>query len=125
MKGEVSRRDIVSSIITAANRKMLKTKSRKQVASSGDEIVQLERTGERVRDGRKSSGGSGGSGSSSMLVSGGSSEPEIVSSTTNIASTGSGGSGGDDKSVAGAIATGVRDSVIFSGSLLQSSLSQE
>lgn len=85
----------------------------------------LQRTGERVRDGRKSSGGSGGSGSSSMLVSGGSSEPEIVSSTTNIASTGSGGSGGDDKSVAGAIATGVRDSVIFSGSLLQSSLSQE
>ncbi|KAK9501391.1 hypothetical protein O3M35_012126 [Rhynocoris fuscipes] len=87
MKGEVSRRDIVSSIITAANRKMLKTKSRKQVTSSGDEIVQLEDT------------------ASSSMTSAGTIE--------------------DNRSVAGAIASGVRESVIFSGSLLQSSLSQE
>ncbi|BES96314.1 RhoGAP [Nesidiocoris tenuis] len=100
MKGgggsEVSRRDIVTSIITAANKKMMKSKARKQVTSAGEEIHASEARGDKRKDsggGRKGSGGGG--------------EAEAA----------------DLKSlVAGAVAAGVRDSVLFSETIIAPTL---
>nr|XP_024216338.1 rho GTPase-activating protein 21 isoform X3 [Halyomorpha halys] len=96
MKSEVSRRDIVSSIITAANRKMMKSKTRKSLPSTA---VPSDDTSPNDKGDKKESIGG------NLLQRRKESDPG--SSENKSATT----------SIAGAIASGVRGSVLFPGAI--------